>query len=43
VLRELGYDAAAIEALAANRVTTAERHDDEFIALNVHARPADTD
>jgi crotonobetainyl-CoA:carnitine CoA-transferase CaiB-like acyl-CoA transferase len=43
VLHELGYNAAAIEALAANRVTTAEQHDDEFIALNVHARPADTD
>jgi crotonobetainyl-CoA:carnitine CoA-transferase CaiB-like acyl-CoA transferase len=38
ILRELGYDEAAVGKLAADRVTTAERHDDDFIALNVHAR-----
>ncbi|WP_238015204.1 CaiB/BaiF CoA-transferase family protein [Dactylosporangium sp. AC04546] len=38
VLRELGYGEDAIRKLAADRVTTAERHDDDFIALNVHAR-----
>jgi len=43
ILRELGYDDDAIEALAAGRVTTAERHDDDFIALNVHARPPSAD
>jgi len=43
ILRELGYDADAVEALAAGRVTTAEQHDDDFIALNVHARPIDAD
>jgi crotonobetainyl-CoA:carnitine CoA-transferase CaiB-like acyl-CoA transferase len=43
ILRELGYDADAIEALAAGWVTTAEQHDDDFIALNVHAQPADAD
>jgi formyl-CoA transferase len=36
VLRELGYDEAAIARLAADRVTTAERRDENFIALNVH-------
>jgi formyl-CoA transferase len=40
VLRELGYDAKAIQALAAAGVTTADSHDDDYIALNVHARPA---
>jgi formyl-CoA transferase len=39
VLRELGYDAEAVEALAAARVTTADTTDDDFIARNVHARP----
>jgi crotonobetainyl-CoA:carnitine CoA-transferase CaiB-like acyl-CoA transferase len=43
VLRELGYDASAIQGLADGRVTTADRHDDDFIALNVHARPARAD
>jgi len=43
ILRELGYDDDAIEALAAGRVTTVERHDDDFIALNVHARPPSAD
>jgi crotonobetainyl-CoA:carnitine CoA-transferase CaiB-like acyl-CoA transferase len=38
ILRELGYDEAAISRLAADRVTTADRHDDDFIALGVHAR-----
>jgi len=36
ILRELGYDDDAIAALAAARVTTAEQHDDGFIARNVH-------
>ncbi|HEX4658273.1 MAG TPA: CaiB/BaiF CoA-transferase family protein [Streptosporangiaceae bacterium] len=38
ILRELGYGAEAIRQLAAARVTTAEQHDDDFIALNVHSR-----
>jgi crotonobetainyl-CoA:carnitine CoA-transferase CaiB-like acyl-CoA transferase len=38
ILRELGYDEAAIGKLAADRVTTAEQHDDDFIAQNVHAQ-----
>jgi hypothetical protein len=38
VLRELGYSEDAIRRLAADRVTTAEQRDDDFIALNVHAR-----
>ena len=29
--------------LRAGQVTTAEQHDNEFIALNVHALPADVD
>ena len=37
-LRERGYDQTAIGRLATDRVTTAERHDDDFIALGVHAR-----
>jgi crotonobetainyl-CoA:carnitine CoA-transferase CaiB-like acyl-CoA transferase len=36
ILRELGYDEAAIAKLAADLVTTAEQRDDDFIALNVH-------
>jgi crotonobetainyl-CoA:carnitine CoA-transferase CaiB-like acyl-CoA transferase len=43
VLRELGYDDEAIGRLAADRVTTADHHDDDYIALNVHARPVDAD
>lgn len=39
ILTELGYDAAAISKLAADLVTTAQGRDDDFIALNVHARP----
>jgi len=42
ILRELGYDHDEIEALAASRVTIADEHDVDFIALNVHARPTDT-
>jgi formyl-CoA transferase len=38
ILTELGYDQAAIAVLAAYRVTTAEQHDDDYIAPNVHAR-----
>ncbi|WP_433190074.1 CaiB/BaiF CoA transferase family protein [Actinoallomurus sp. CA-150999] len=39
VLRELGYEADAISRLATDHVTTAEHVEDDFIALNVHARP----
>ncbi len=38
VLRELGYSAEEVERLAADRVTTADAVDDDFIALNVHAQ-----
>jgi formyl-CoA transferase len=38
ILRELGYGEVAISQLAADRVTTAEQHDDDYIARCVHAR-----
>jgi len=42
VLRELGYSEEAIAQLADHRVTVADQLDHDFIALNVHADPAQT-
>jgi hypothetical protein len=38
ILRELGYPDGEIARLAADRVTTSDEVEENYIALNVHAR-----